>query len=147
MLVGVAAYGNDHVGHDVQLVKPLRLLTGDVDPRLLHHLHSSAIEAMGFNAGRKGLVAIWMQMPSPALGHLAPARIARAEEQDVLFVFVHGPMTSGGFGSFTTSRIDVHSRAIDFTTRVAARSTEKKAWRKEKDAAGSLCVLPVFKSK
>ena len=78
-------------GHDVidrpagQLVDVLRALAGDVDARLGHHPDRVGIQPCGLDAGRIGLDRVALQMPRPALGHLAAAGVARAKKQNRRF--------------------------------------------------------------
>ena len=84
VLVGVAADGDHVIKLDpAKLVDVLRALLGDVHARLRHHPDRIRIQAVRFNPGGVGLDAAGFQPAGPALGHLAAAGVARAEEQNL----------------------------------------------------------------
>src|SRR5688572_15324202 len=58
-------------------------MDGRVDAEFLHHHHHLGIEPLGDGAGGECLVAAGMERTAPSLGHLAAARVAGAEEQDL----------------------------------------------------------------
>ena len=90
MLVGVAADRHHVVKLDgEQLVDVLGAVLGDVHAGLGHHLHGERVESMGFDPRRVGLDLVALEVPSPALSHLAAAGISRAEEEDFQSV-AHG---------------------------------------------------------
>ena len=80
--VGVVAE-RDHVVecHHRQVRHDLRFVLVDVHPGFGHGLYRQRIEAMPLDSGRIRFDDITLQVARPALGHLAAAGIASAEEQ------------------------------------------------------------------
>jgi len=81
-LVRLVAHGH-HVVElcAAQVADVLGAVAGDIDARLGHDADRPRVQAARLNAGRAGLDGIPLQMPHPALGHLAPAGVAGAEEE------------------------------------------------------------------
>ena len=86
--IGVGAHGNDVIkGNVSEFIDVLRALARDVDPGFSHDLHGIGVEAVGFDAGGVGLDLIAFERAGEALGHLAAAGVAGAEEEDSELVF------------------------------------------------------------
>src|SRR5882672_9413638 len=96
IFVGVAADGDDEIERNIlEIVDVLGAVLRNIDAGFGHDFDGVGIEAVGFDAGGVGLDLGALEMAGPALGHLAAAGVAGAEEED--FEFVVGRFGHGGW--------------------------------------------------
>ena len=87
VFVGVATDGDDEIEINVvERVHVLGLVMGDIHAGFGHDFDGVGIEAVGFDSGRPGLELVAFELAGEALGHLAAAGVAGAEEEDFEFV-------------------------------------------------------------
>src|SRR3990172_3830655 len=92
LLVGAVADGDYVVEGDLRyFVNGLRALAGNIDACLLHNRHSPRVEPVRSDSRGVRLDDLPLEMPRPPFGHLAPAGVARAQEEhlDSRVSFLH----------------------------------------------------------
>src|SRR5439155_5019554 len=116
-----AAHGDDHVGGVGGVPGEFRRrLVSDVDADLAHRLHRGRVDPVGWlAAGGTHLHGVAGQVAQPPGGHLGPAGVVHADEQDT------GLVTHDGRDSSAAKRNRVVGPAPSWatTTSSAARST------------------------
>jgi hypothetical protein len=65
-------------------------MAGDIDIGLSHYFYGLGVYADRINTGAESLYTIAFELFRPALGHLAPAGIARTQKQDIQFFLFYG---------------------------------------------------------
>jgi len=78
---GPVTDSNHHVHRDIrEFLYRFGTVAGDIYPSLSHDLDSPRIEALTGNPCRERFNALTFEVPSPAFGHLAAARIASTQK-------------------------------------------------------------------
>src|SRR5207253_4354479 len=83
ILAGMIADGHHVIEFNVlEGIDVLRLVIGNIHAGFGHDFDGAWIQAMGFDAGGVGLDLVAFERAGEALGHLAAAGVAGAEEED-----------------------------------------------------------------